>query len=113
MVQSDNIEQEEPDSQPLNFDTFIPTHDPSLPIPMADPSSYIGIPGASIVSQDEAFSRAMTAMYWGGYWTAMYHVCVSSEICFHSSTRSSVNETNQTQLVEKTKIMKARVEARG
>jgi hypothetical protein len=28
----------------------------------------------STVSQDEAFSRALNAMYWGGYWTAVYHV---------------------------------------
>ena len=26
------------------------------------------------VGQDEAFSRAMNAMYWTGYWTAVYHV---------------------------------------
>ncbi|PBK97346.1 hypothetical protein ARMGADRAFT_1009382 [Armillaria gallica] len=25
------------------------------------------------VSQDEAFQRAMSAMYWAGYWTAVYH----------------------------------------
>ncbi|KAL1699284.1 hypothetical protein EV121DRAFT_284218 [Schizophyllum commune] len=25
------------------------------------------------VGQDEAFSRAMNAMYWTGYWTAVYH----------------------------------------
>lgn len=33
-------------------------------------------PAASLstVSQDEAFSRALNAMYWGGYWTAVYHV---------------------------------------
>lgn len=28
----------------------------------------------SNVNADEAFSRALGAMYWGGYWTAMYHV---------------------------------------
>jgi hypothetical protein len=27
-----------------------------------------------MINQDEAFSRALSAMYWGGYWTAMYHV---------------------------------------
>ena len=73
----------EPDSQPLNFDTFVPTHDPSLDIP-SDPTStqipvsqtnYVPVADASVaVSQDEAFSRALSAMYWGGYWTAMYHV---------------------------------------
>ena len=35
-----------------------------------------------IVSQDEAFSRAMNAMYWGGYWTAMYHVRAVIRIIF-------------------------------
>ena len=72
----------EPDSQPLNFDTFVPTYDPSLNI-LSDPTSnqipvpdtnYIPAAGESVVSQDEAFSRALSAMYWGGYWTAMYHV---------------------------------------
>lgn len=73
------------DSKPLNFDTFVPNHDPSLhlpnlPHPHAVPgpdyvSQYLpGPPGGSIVSQDEAFSRALGAMYWGGYWTAVYHV---------------------------------------
>lgn len=26
------------------------------------------------VSADEAFSRALSAMYWSGYWAATYHV---------------------------------------
>ncbi|KAH9487231.1 hypothetical protein JR316_0001300 [Psilocybe cubensis] len=76
----------ETDSKPIDFDTFVPTHDPSLDIPsvptptagelptMPSEASYIpdSVAG-SIVSQDEAFQRALTAMYWGGYWTAMYH----------------------------------------
>jgi hypothetical protein len=81
-AQPDNTEQAEPDSQPLNFDTFVPTHDPSLHIPTVDSSNYIGTSSGSVVSQDEAFSRAMTAMYWGGYWTAMYHVRALSENVF-------------------------------
>ena len=59
------------DSQPINFDTFVPTHNPSLDhlsSSLAPPMDH-----ATIVSQDEAFSRALNAMYWGGYWTAMYH----------------------------------------
>lgn len=28
------------------------------------------------VSVDEAFNRALGAMYWCGYWTACYHVSV-------------------------------------
>ena len=79
------------DSSPLNFDTFVPTHDPSLAAAAAvmtgaGPSlsvstmdaTTLGNGGeAAMVSQDEAFSRAMTAMYWSGYWTAVYHVCFS------------------------------------
>ena len=73
----------EPDSQPLNFDTFVPTHDPSLDIPSDPISNQIPVPDTNyipavgetaVVSRDEAFSRALNAMYWGGYWTAMYHV---------------------------------------
>jgi hypothetical protein len=69
----------ENDSQPLNFDTFVPTHNPSLYhlSSLAPPMDYAkDTPGAALVSQDEAFSRALNAMYWGGYWTAMYHVCI-------------------------------------
>lgn len=71
------------DSQPLNFDTFIPSHDPSLDVPIQElpsiskPSNtvqFLSEPPGPIVSQDEAFTRAMGAMYWAGYWTAMYHV---------------------------------------
>jgi hypothetical protein len=73
----------EPDSQPLNFETFVPTYDPSLDIPSDPTSNQIPVPDtnyipaageSAVVSQDEAFSRALSAMYWGGYWTAMYHV---------------------------------------
>ncbi|KAI8983210.1 hypothetical protein BD414DRAFT_523135 [Trametes punicea] len=69
---------QEEDSTPLNFDTFVPTHDPSLAAAFAAPamssSSALEVGAeAANVSQDEAFSRAMTAMYWSGYWTAVYH----------------------------------------
>ncbi|KAH8101564.1 hypothetical protein BXZ70DRAFT_891485 [Cristinia sonorae] len=68
------------DSQPLDFNTYVPTHDPSL-TPLHPP----GVPGPDfaqyympplqgpMVGQDEAFQRALSAMYWGGYWTAVYH----------------------------------------
>jgi len=36
-------------------------------------------PPGSIVNQDEAFTRALRAMYWGGYWTAVYHVTTSQQ----------------------------------
>jgi len=63
----------ENDSQPINFDTFVPTHNPSLDqlSSLAPPMDYAQ--DTNMVSQDEAFSRALNAMYWGGYWTAMYH----------------------------------------
>ena len=82
-------------SVPLNFDTFVPTHDASLsyaqpaqppPIPDEVSAQYNGVTshyGASLpdtkeglgaVSPDEAFNRAIGAMYWCGYWTAVYHV---------------------------------------
>jgi hypothetical protein len=77
----------EPDSRPLDFETFIPTHDPSLnlpqlsqppPFPGPDYSSlYLPNPPGPIVSQSEAFMRATGAFYWAGYWTAIYHVCVA------------------------------------
>ncbi|PCH33125.1 hypothetical protein WOLCODRAFT_134941 [Wolfiporia cocos MD-104 SS10] len=64
------------DSAPLNFDTFVPTHDPSLKSAAAaqDQSAYT-LPDAPdhIVSQDEAFSCAMSAMYWARYYTAVYY----------------------------------------
>ena len=59
------------DSVPLNFNTFVPSHDPALPnLAAADTQSLVS------VSQDEAFRNALNAMYWTGYWTAIYHVCI-------------------------------------
>lgn len=78
------------DSKPLDFDTFVPSHDASLDLPV--PPAPSGVPGPNfatqflpepqgpMVSADEAFSRALGAMYWGGYWTAMYHVRSRSPI---------------------------------
>ena len=61
----------EHDSTPLNFHTFVPSHDPALPnLAAMDTQNFVGI------SQDEAFRNALNAMYWTGYWTAVYHVCV-------------------------------------
>ncbi|KAF9242365.1 hypothetical protein BU15DRAFT_43961 [Melanogaster broomeanus] len=65
----------EPDTAPLDFQTFVPTHDPSLPISSDSAPQPFFVPASSttMVSQDEAFSNALSAMYWGGYWTAVYH----------------------------------------
>jgi hypothetical protein len=74
------------DSRPLNFDTFVPSHDPSLanpvpPYPAAQGSTYsLPDPPDSVVSQDEAFARALDAMYWAGYYSAVYH-CRRNNIC--------------------------------
>ncbi|EDR08126.1 uncharacterized protein LACBIDRAFT_327429 [Laccaria bicolor S238N-H82] len=40
---------------------------------MEEYEAYNGPDKGTMISQDEAFSRALSAMYWGGYWTAMYH----------------------------------------
>lgn len=62
----------EHDSVPLNFNTFVPSHDPTLPnLATMDTQGIVGI------SQDGAFRNALNAMYWAGYWTAAYYVCVS------------------------------------
>lgn len=66
----------EDNSKPLDFDTYVPTHDPNLEASSGLPLSVGSITGIDIgaISQDEAFSHAMNAMYWTGYWTAIYHV---------------------------------------
>jgi hypothetical protein len=73
-------EGEEADSQPLDFDTFVPSYNPLPFLPQTtarvDYTSHLReAHSGMIVDQDEAFSRALGAMYWSGYWTAMYNVC--------------------------------------
>ncbi|KAN0101041.1 hypothetical protein V8E55_001025 [Tylopilus felleus] len=73
----------EPDSVPLNFDTFVPTHDPSFAMPsLADTGAasaaatapfFVPLASMATVTLDEAFNNALSAMYWTGYWTAVYH----------------------------------------
>ncbi|KAJ7479957.1 hypothetical protein B0H11DRAFT_2025971 [Mycena galericulata] len=87
----------EGDSKPLDFDTFVPNYDASLalPAPLAPGGvpeygegydySALPPPGVAVASQDEAFARALGAMYWGGYWTAVYH-------CHRSAQRMSEGE---------------------
>ncbi|KAK0245244.1 hypothetical protein EDD85DRAFT_800347 [Armillaria nabsnona] len=70
------------DSKPINFDTFVPSHDASLDTgddPVTGPSYSLPEPPTETVTQDEAFTRAVNAMYWAGYWTAMYH-CQRSDV---------------------------------
>jgi hypothetical protein len=90
----------ETDSQPLNFETFVPTHDPSLPVLPNRPSApesdsgarTLAQPFGPMVSQDDAFDRALSAMYWGGYWTAVYHVCFSLSTTSYTDFSSLVSE---------------------
>ncbi|KAJ6569423.1 hypothetical protein B0H19DRAFT_1257071 [Mycena capillaripes] len=67
----------EGDSTPLDFDTFVPSYDASLALPVPESARYdystLPPPGVGVATQDEAFTRALGAMYWGGYWTAVYH----------------------------------------
>jgi hypothetical protein len=69
---------DEDDSKPIDFDTYVPAHDASLHIPagssMLDFSAYLETDGGADVGADSAFERALGAMYWAGYWTAVYHV---------------------------------------
>ncbi|KAJ3810957.1 hypothetical protein F5876DRAFT_40710 [Lentinula aff. lateritia] len=85
----------ESDSKPIDFATFVPTHDAGLSLPGSAPprmmpegndgirkpdlsSHYTAAARSSdpglMVSQDDAFKRALEATYWSGYWTAVYHV---------------------------------------
>ncbi|KAF9229818.1 hypothetical protein BS17DRAFT_771964 [Gyrodon lividus] len=90
---------EEPNTAPLDFHTFIPTHDPSLPVPSdfvpqsASPF-FIPAPSTIMASRDEAFSNALSAMYWGGYWTAMYH-CQSQSSGKKRTVPEEANEANE------------------
>jgi hypothetical protein len=90
---------EEPDSKPFDLDTFVPTHDPGLSsardqieiAPEDGPSKLdnyaAGVFPGQMVSQDEAFQRALDANYWCGYWTAVYHVCFAASFLCSMVTR--------------------------
>jgi len=74
--QESGVAQLDPEnSRPLDFETFMPNHDPSLAQPSQAAFDTYAIPPAhgERVSRDEAFNRALGAMYWAGYWTAIYH----------------------------------------
>ena len=73
------LQEQEEDTAPLDFDTYVPTHDPSLAqaSDTAMTTPFFVPPPSTMVSRDEAFNNALSAMYWGGYWTAVYHVCPS------------------------------------
>ncbi|KAH7884024.1 hypothetical protein F5I97DRAFT_1635326 [Phlebopus sp. FC_14] len=79
-ITAQSPDNEEDDTTPLDFGTFVPTHDPSLsgpskppPATQSSPAIFIPSPSTTMVSRDEAFNNALSAMYWSGYWTAIYH----------------------------------------
>ncbi|KIY51191.1 hypothetical protein FISHEDRAFT_70835 [Fistulina hepatica ATCC 64428] len=65
---------DEVDSKPLDFDSFVPTYDASLNSAMNDETLYNSYTDLSSVTSDEAFTRAVQASYWSGYWTAVYQL---------------------------------------
>ncbi|KAJ8457143.1 hypothetical protein ONZ45_g18434 [Pleurotus djamor] len=80
-----NAAQNEENSTPVDFDAFVPTHDPTLGLSSSSnvlgeaqdagdamTAPFLSAPGP-LVSRDDAFSKALGAMYWAGYWTAAYH----------------------------------------
>ena len=80
LKKSEHVDHPQPDeagSQPIDFASFVPTHDASLSaaLDMAEQQ----VPGLAHtsqlpISQDKAFERAVQTSYWSGYWTAIYHV---------------------------------------
>lgn len=73
---------QDPDSIPIDFDSFVPAHDPTLGQetsgaaaygPYAPTSLSAAAQDVSTLSKDDIFEKAVSASYWAGYWTAMYH----------------------------------------
>jgi len=65
------------DTQPIDFASFVPTHDASLSATLDTAKHQVTGPTHTsqlLISQDEAFKRAIQASYWSGYWAAVYHV---------------------------------------
>ncbi|KAF8139780.1 hypothetical protein EV363DRAFT_1392705 [Boletus edulis] len=89
----------EADTAPLDFNTYVPTHDPSLVIPSdttpaTQTLSFIPPPSTRMVSRDEAFNNALSAMYWSGYWTAVYHVRPTLSASNTSQSQTSGENNN-------------------
>ncbi|KAI5119797.1 hypothetical protein M0805_006594 [Coniferiporia weirii] len=129
-------------SKPLDFDTYMPSHDASLafasphdhpipeatrsrlgdittqyasmlpdqpPVPLASGSDPAAIPvlsgaGVYAVGTDEAFSRAVGAMYWCGYWTAVYHMRRAQE-CRTPAAEAVDDEESQAQEEKETEML--------
>ncbi|KAL4065773.1 hypothetical protein V8B97DRAFT_1108437 [Scleroderma yunnanense] len=98
------VVEDENNTAPIDFDTFVPKHDPSLLAVSEPPPSgfeqykgpgFFSLPASSsMVSRDEAFNNALSAMYWTGYWTAVYH-------CQSSKTDESIPDENRVNDVGK------------
>jgi len=90
------------DTAPLDFHSYVPTHDPSLGIasntattnPSTNAPAFVPPPSTTMVSRDEAFNNALNAMYWGGYWTAVYH-CQSQTDGKNSKVQEEATEENE------------------
>ncbi|CAE6402412.1 unnamed protein product [Rhizoctonia solani] len=65
-----------PDSAPIDFDTFVPLHDPTLGVAQVS-GTGLQYPTNTYdftkLTKDEIFEKAVSASYWAGYWAAMYH----------------------------------------
>jgi hypothetical protein len=66
-----------PDSAPIDYNTFVPSYDPTLGVAQTS-IGHPQLPAATNdltkLTKDEIFEKAVSASYWAGYWTAMYHV---------------------------------------
>jgi len=101
---------DEANSKLQDFHSFIPSHDPSL---MSFPStSAPTIPAQTTthiienltpnltqmdqnnVSADEAFSQALNAMYWVGYWTATYNAQRRTEATAMNGNDNQTHESD-------------------
>lgn len=58
-----------PDSAPIDFNTFVPLHDPTLGVAQTSATHDF-----TKLTKDQIFEKALSASYWAGYWTGMYHV---------------------------------------
>ncbi|CEL58305.1 hypothetical protein RSOLAG1IB_03051 [Rhizoctonia solani AG-1 IB] len=65
-----------PDSAPIDYNTFVPSYDPTLGVAQTS-IGHPQLPAATNdltkLTKDEIFEKAVSASYWAGYWTAMYH----------------------------------------
>ncbi|KAH7330744.1 hypothetical protein B0J17DRAFT_722423 [Rhizoctonia solani] len=65
-----------PDSEPVDFNTYVPSHDPTLGVAQSatfGPQPPMTTNDFTKLTRDEIFEKAVSASYWAGYWTAMYH----------------------------------------